>query len=488
MVIKKRNLLRVNRCKSLSISMHCFFVILVVCCSCLNASVNEKAQPEVSRDKITFFVLGDPQLHEDFLHVMVKRIAQENPDFVLILGDCCMAKGPDSKPWNEFFEIFSPLYKYPNDSLYAIPGNHDMDSGLGIGIKMWQSQWDLPEPRLYYSFIRKSVYVAGLFVTAQSLFRSNEGADFPWPVMVGNTTRSQLEWLQDDLQSIPPSIKWKIIFHHEPGPRYGFLSQGHKDLWVSEVSSHLEPLVHEAGVDILIRGHHHLYERTYPIDIKNNCRDDAFGTTMITSGGGNSAFITPETFGIANLPPWYDAVFETERLHYCKVVIEDNTLTWEAIDLKGDVFDRFEIEKTPDGRRIWKGLPKEKVLLEIVNQNTFRDSPVAMSWGDGSPDNHYVVSFDVPAEPVNGGMDFSHPKAYLAVNDAFMTGLRDFTLSFWFEPRTEGLQGLDTNGNGGVLICSNWATLNKGDWLIGFHDEGSLLVYAQILKCRYAAR
>ena len=428
------------------------------------------------KSRVTFFVLGDPQYHDDFLRTMVARIAAENPDFVLMPGDCCIANGADPRPWDEFFDIFGPLTSKPN-RLYAIPGNHDLDGGFVESLRYWQERWDLPGRKIYYSFQQSSVYVAGLFVNNGALKFSDKGPK--WPLPVGDTSLSQLEWVDKDIKALPESNQWRILFHHEPGPRYGFLSPAMPELYVSDVSTDLEGLAFDNDVDIIIRGHHHLYERTYPIDIEKGQRDDARGVTMITSGGGNVSFITPKTFGFSDELPWYDAVFVTKRPHYCKVVVDGNRLTWEAIDLEGVVFDRFQIEKTPDGRRTWQGLPKNDTLLKIVNHHPHNDSPAGRSWGDGSRHKRYVVHFDVPSNPVRGGIDFSHPKAYLAVNDAFMRGLSNFAVSLWFEPREDGPKGLDDNGNGGVLICSNWATPNNGDWLVGFNNDGALQVLVQ---------
>ncbi|MBI2844083.1 MAG: metallophosphoesterase [Armatimonadetes bacterium] len=318
------------------------------------------------QERITFFVLGDTQGHEDFLHTLVARIAAEKPDFVLIPGDCCMANGADPKPWDKFFSIFAPLYREPNTMLYAIPGNHDMDGDFTAAMKQWQARWDLPNAKLYYSFVKKdSVYVAGLFVTNFSLFRTLKQPphleSLQWPYPAVDTQKSQIEWLRDELKSIPANIKWKIIFHHEPGARYARLSSPTHGMADPGVSVYVEPMAFDAGVDLIIRGHHHFYERTYPINTRTGRRDDAKGVTMITSGGGVSGFNPPNPDDAR--PSWFDAVISLNRIHYCKAVIEGNRLSWEAIDLDGDVFDRFEIIKSPDGRRKWIGLPQKARFL-----------------------------------------------------------------------------------------------------------------------------
>jgi hypothetical protein len=46
-------------------------------------------------------------------------------------------------------------------------------------------------------------------------------------------------------------------------------------------------------------------------------------------------------------------------------VIKENRLIWEAIDLNGEVFDRFEIVKLRKGRRQWTGLPEKPKQLPV---------------------------------------------------------------------------------------------------------------------------
>lgn len=332
---------------------------VVVICSLWGAGAFHVSASYAAGDqRVTFFVLGDPQIHETFLRKFVKQIVAEDPSFVLIPGDCCMANGADPAPWDQFFDIFGPLYGTPNRRLYAIPGNHDVDGDFAAALRSWKDRWDLPGPEVYYSFTRSNIHVVGLFVTNGSLFRCDSNIPpLHWPEPVGDTWRSQIDWLREDLANVPEGVDWKILFHHEPGARYCRLGAPEDGPGDSGVSAYVEPLAQEAGVDLIIRGHQHMYERTWPIDIATGRRDDLHGVTMITTGGGCTAFrpLNPDNAR----PLWFDAVTAAHRAHYCKVVIEGNRLTWEAIDLAGDVFDRFEIVKHPDGTRTWVGLSEE---------------------------------------------------------------------------------------------------------------------------------
>ena len=60
----------------------------------------DAASEEEGQDSLTFVVLGDPRLaEEDLLRPMIRKIKAASPDFVLITGDCVMARGSDPEPW-----------------------------------------------------------------------------------------------------------------------------------------------------------------------------------------------------------------------------------------------------------------------------------------------------------------------------------------------------------------------------------------------------
>ncbi len=351
------------------------FSLLLICRFTGTAPV-EAASEQKGHDSLTFVVLGDPQLgEEDVLRPMVKRIKAEAPDFVLITGDCVMARGSDPEPWDRFFDLFSPLYLKPNRLLYAIPGNHDMDGDYNAALEQWLRRWDLPGEKAFYSFNRGPVHVASLMITRNALFRK-------WDV--GGRSITQLQWLKEDLRNVPPAANWSFVFQHEPGTRYSVFTTSPNGPGVSSVSGLVEPLAFKAGVDIIFRGHQHIYQRTYPIDVESWRRDDRRGMVMITTGGGNRAALMPikpeERKGRDGhlyefeeedaAPRWFDAVIAVGRPHYCKVVVRGNRLTLEALDLNGRVFDRFEVTKRADGTRSWRGLPEKSVYLPWPNDSS----------------------------------------------------------------------------------------------------------------------
>ena len=65
-----------------------------------------------------------------------------------------------------------------------------------------------------------------------------------------------LQWLQQDLAE--NDAEWTFVFYHEPTFNIG----GHGSTWGQE---DVLPILEQHGVDFVIAGHSHLYERLLPI-------------------------------------------------------------------------------------------------------------------------------------------------------------------------------------------------------------------------------
>jgi 3',5'-cyclic AMP phosphodiesterase CpdA len=83
------------------------------------------------------------------------------------------------------------------------------------------------------------------------------------------------------------------------------------------------------GVELVVAGHDHNYERSQPID----------GTTYVVSGS-SGAPIRPVR------PRWFTAEARTEP-HYILVDVEPHRLILRAVNLAGDTFDTTVIDDNP---------------------------------------------------------------------------------------------------------------------------------------------
>lgn len=258
-------------------------------------------------DQLTFAAIGDNGSGGRQAMAVAEQLAlsyQRRPfALVSLLGDICYY-GPIRHRFDDVFvRPMSPLIDAGVDFELAI-GNHDGglffdDETLG---EIESTLELLGTPARYYASTRGP---ADFFYVDSSA-----------PGLLGPDGAVQLEWLDDTLASA--TGQWKIVaLHHPvyssgrhgPTPRLGEL---------------LEPILARHGVDLVLSGHDHHYERTVPID----------GVTYIVSGGGCKT--TPVD------PKPYTA-FAVSALQFLHVDICGDRLTGRSIGPSGRLLDHFEL-------------------------------------------------------------------------------------------------------------------------------------------------
>lgn len=208
------------------------------------------------------------------------------------------------------FELFSYAAVFPTI------GNHERNHAN------YYKYFSLPKPKYYYQY---SYGNADFFVidSNKSLKPGTE----------------QYMWLEKALSE--SKAKWKFAYHHHPGwssdaDDYGKSWEG-KSVWGDMNARNLVTLYEKYNLDIAFNGHIHLYERTWPL--RGNKVDRATGVHYITSGGGGGSLEV-----VANLPSWFKSQCRTD-FHYCYVVIHQGRLEFKVYDVKGNLFDSFELNK-----------------------------------------------------------------------------------------------------------------------------------------------
>jgi 3',5'-cyclic AMP phosphodiesterase CpdA len=132
---------------------------------------------------------------------------------------------------------------------------------------------------------------------------------------------AQVGWLEGALKE--STAKWKIaVFHHpiyssagEHGPSLGLRSR-------------IEPILTRYGVNVVISGHDHVYERVKPQQ----------GVQYFVSGAGGK--VRPGDVDMRS--PFREASFDRDN-HYLQMVIEDPQISFQTITRAGAVIDRGAI-------------------------------------------------------------------------------------------------------------------------------------------------
>jgi hypothetical protein len=189
-------------------------------------------------------------------------ILSQNPHFVIHNGDL-VNNGNVYKQWEKLF--FTPARKMMNQvPLFPTLGNHENHA------RHYYDFFSLPNNERWYSFDYGNAH----FVVLDSDIREKEKE--VWD--------EQLSWLSEDLEkngAKGQAAVWTIVnFHHTIFTAGGnYYDDGRifrKNL--------LHPLFEKYGVDLVLVGHDHNYERTYPIVSRNGRKP----ITYIVCGNGGT--------------------------------------------------------------------------------------------------------------------------------------------------------------------------------------------------------
>jgi len=139
-----------------------------------------------------------------------------------------------------------------------------------------------------------------------------------------------LAWLDADLAAT--DRYWRIVFlHHTPYPTGFHLG----DPVCAAVEQLVNPIVERHGVQLVLAGHEHAYERTYPLACGQVVSPPAPSTTYVVTGGGGGAL---ESVGCSA-----QTAISVEVFNYLRVDVEGQTLTLTAIGIDGGRIDRVTL-------------------------------------------------------------------------------------------------------------------------------------------------
>jgi acid phosphatase type 7 len=186
--------------------------------------------------------------------------AGKHTDVWLLLGDNAYNEGTDEEYQLSMFENMFEA-KMRNTALWPTPGNHDLRSYMAPG-KM-APYYDIFSTPIngeaggiasgtegYYSFDYANIH----FVSLDSYGNSRD------------STAGMATWLKADLAAT--TQKWIIAYwHHPPYSKGSNDSDGSsgEDLKMREMREQILPILDKYGVDLVLNGHSHNYERSYMI-------------------------------------------------------------------------------------------------------------------------------------------------------------------------------------------------------------------------------
>jgi hypothetical protein len=216
---------------------------------------------------------GNPAWSKSSLNAITatNQIEQFDPVVHILNGDLSYANvNQASMPavWADFFNNTMPSSMHR--PWMPTLGNHEVEAGNGpLGYLSYQTRYTLPgngNPQFngnWYSFQVGSV----LFIALDNndVVYENDGGAYLGTTnalyLLGYSHGQQEQWLERTLQlaSFNPTIDWIIAFMHQPAMSTSSSGSG-SDLGIRQTWM---PLFYKYGVDLVLAGHDHDYERSY---------------------------------------------------------------------------------------------------------------------------------------------------------------------------------------------------------------------------------
>lgn len=205
------------------------------------------------------WVLGDPGIPkstQQHVRDVARRWLEQNPraarpllDFILTTGDNAYPNGTNAQYHRGFFMPFGEFLK--NISVWPVYGNHDARRWAFYRIFDRPEQGELggapSQDKAYFSLDYANTHVIVL--------DSHHG-----DLSIGSP---MMQWLEKDL--LQTRQNWTVVlFHHPPYTKGTHDSDSPHDsaARMVRVREFIVPMLEQAGVDLVISGHSHNYERS----------------------------------------------------------------------------------------------------------------------------------------------------------------------------------------------------------------------------------
>ncbi len=177
-------------------------------------------------------------------------------DLYLHVGDMAYPKGTDAEFQTNFFDVYQPTIR--NTVCWASMGNHEGQTSKGLlGIGPYYDAYICPKraeagglpstTEAFYSFDFANVHFVCL--DSHDLDRKPAGI--------------MAHWLRADLEKA--NTDWIVAYWHHPPYTKGSHDSDKEEALI-EMRELIMPIIEAGGVDLVLTGHSHIYERSMLID------------------------------------------------------------------------------------------------------------------------------------------------------------------------------------------------------------------------------
>jgi hypothetical protein len=248
-----------------------------------------------SLEPVRFLAFGDSGSGGADQRMLAEQMFTVPYDLIVHTGDIAYDSGAIGEFEDNVFSIYAPLFQHL--PFFPSAGNHEYHSSDAAPFR---AVFSLPGTNeKWYSYDWGRVHFVAL----------DTESDYA----------TQARWLDADLGAT--ALPWKIVYFHKPP----FSSGGHG----SDVSlrAALAPVLEQRGVQLVLSGHDHDYERVAP----------ARGVRYVVTGGG----------GVGTRPVGTSSFTElsVDVIHFVYVEVGQGELVLHAIDGLGNEFDSVKVPR-----------------------------------------------------------------------------------------------------------------------------------------------
>jgi len=276
-----------------------------------------------------WIAIADHGLSSEGLDVSEAIVQDTEAQLVTISGDISYADGEQSV-WDQWFST-------QQESMVSIPwltavGNHENEPGYEFTpyLHRFDSDQQIESETFWYSRNIPGVHM--VFMSTEHDYSAGS---------------IQYSWLEQDLSAVNRDVTpFVIVYGHKP--MYSSNSYHGSEI---ELRNALEELYVSQGVDLVIAGHDHFYERTWPVSaeaVMDKGKDNLFsrgeGPIHLVIGiAGRSAYEE-----LDEPQPEWSAYRENDTYGWTRLVYDgnENELSFTHYRIDGTIGDQFTIQNS----------------------------------------------------------------------------------------------------------------------------------------------
>lgn len=330
-----------------------------------------------TRKKTRIWILGDSGTAdsnaESVRNAYLNFTDTTHTDLWVMLGDNAYDDGTEDEYQAAVFEMYPSILQ--KSVLWPAFGNHDgrsADSNTESGV--FYDIFSLPRnaeagghasgTEAYYSWDYGNIHF--ICLNSHDIDRASEGP--------------MLTWLQNDLNN--NTLDWTIAFWHHPPYSKGSHDSDNETQLI-EMRENALPILESGGVDVVLAGHSHSYERSFLIDGHYDVSSTLTGSMILDGGDGREDGDSTYSKPTAGPAPHEGAVYLAAgssgkisggSLDHPAMFISLNLLGSLVMDIDGNRLDLIFLDNT-ETQQDYFTILKGSNAVSAANLKVFLQGP-----------------------------------------------------------------------------------------------------------------